>query len=106
MRGAARWGVALAGLFLLALAAPSAQSYPARTITPVIAFPPGGATDAVARPVVDAMSRTLGQQIVIEYVGGAGGTLGAARVARAAPDGYTILSTRTVFRSEWRSIRG
>ena len=69
----------------------SAQGYPARPITLVIAFPPGGATDAVARPVTDAMSQTLGQQIVIEYVGGAGGTLGAARVARAAPDGYTIL---------------
>jgi tripartite-type tricarboxylate transporter receptor subunit TctC len=68
-----------------------AQTYPARTITLIIAFPPGGATDAVARPVIDSMSQTLGQQIVIEYVGGAGGTLGAARAARAAPDGYTIL---------------
>ena len=57
----------------------------------MIAFPPGGATDAVARPVIDSMSQTLGQQIVIEYAAGAGGTLGAARVARAAPDGYTIL---------------
>ena len=87
--------MATTGLALLAFAAlpmpAAAQSYPSRTITLVIAFPPGGATDAVARPVIDSMSQTLGQQIVIEYVGGAGGTLGAARVARAAPDGYTIL---------------
>lgn len=83
---------AISALAALLWPAPAAaQAYPARTITLVIAFPPGGATDAVARPVIDAMSQTLGQQIVIEYVGGAGGTLGAARVARAAPDGYTIL---------------
>ena len=91
----------IAGLFCaliapLVIAVPAtAQTYPSRTITLVIAFPPGGATDAVARPVIDAMSQTLGQQIVIEYVGGAGGTLGAARVARAAPDGYTVLIHQT-----------
>ena len=88
--------LAMALLPLLSLAAPiSAQTYPSRTITLVIAFPPGGATDALARPVIEAMSQTLGQQIVIEYVGGAGGTLGAVRVARAAPDGYTILIHQT-----------
>src|SRR5262249_58671526 len=76
---------------LIATGKAAAQSFPTRTITLVIAFPPGGATDAVARPVAEAMSQTLGQQIVIEYVGGAGGTIGAARVARATPDGYTIL---------------
>ena len=80
---------------LIAAGAATAQTYPTRTITLVIAFPPGGATDAVARPVAEAMSQTLGQQIVIEYVGGAGGTIGAARVARAAPDGYTILIHQT-----------
>ena len=82
-------------VWLIVAGAAAAQTYPARTITLVIAFPPGGATDAVARPVIDAMSQTLGQQIVIEYVGGAGGTLGAARVARAAPNGYTILIHQT-----------
>lgn len=56
---------ALAALALACVAA-SAQTYPARTITLTIAFPPGGATDAVARPVADAMSQTLGRQIVIE----------------------------------------
>jgi len=79
----------------LALAAPSApataQTYPTRTITLVVAFPPGGATDVIARAIVDSMSQTLGQQIVIEHVGGAGGTIGATRVARSVADGYTIL---------------
>jgi putative tricarboxylic transport membrane protein len=86
---------ALLAASLIAAGAAAAQTYPPRAITLVIAFPPGGATDAVARPVAEAMSQTLGQQIVIEYVGGAGGTIGAARVARAAPDGYTILIHQT-----------
>src|SRR3954464_15310166 len=94
MRAAVRTVLVLAAL-ALARAAASAQTYPTRTITLVIAFPPGGATDAVARPVADAMSQTLGQQIVIEYVGGAGGTIGAARVTRSNPDGYTILIHQT-----------
>ena len=54
-------------------------------------FPAGGATDAIARIIQESLSETLGQQIVIEDVGGAGGMIGAARVARAAPDGYTLL---------------
>ena len=75
----------------LSVGSAAAQTYPNRPITLVISFPAGGATDALARPVVEAMSQALGQQIVIEYVGGAGGALGAARVPRAAPDGYTIM---------------
>src|SRR6476659_6743191 len=86
---------ALLAAGLIAAGAAAAQTFPTRPITLVIAFPPGGATDAVARPVAEAMSQTLGQQIVIEYVSGAGGTIGAARVARAAPDGYTILIHQT-----------
>ena len=54
-------------------------------------FPAGGATDAIARILNDRMSEALGQQIVIEDVGGAGGMIGSARVARATPDGYTML---------------
>src|SRR5258705_13876292 len=69
----------------------SAQDYPTRPITMVVPFPAGGPTDTVARVTAQEMSKLLGQQIVVENVGGAGGTLGAARAARAAPDGYTLL---------------
>ena len=73
-------------------AAAQAQDYPTRSITVVVPFPAGGPSDVVARIVVDHMSRTLGQSMVIENVGGAGGTIGSARVAAAAPDGYTLLA--------------
>src|SRR5919112_4433190 len=66
-------------------------AYPERTITMVVPFAAGGTTDVVARIMADHMSRTLGQQIVVENVTGAGGTVGAARVMKAQPDGYTIL---------------
>ncbi len=69
-----------------------AQDYPSRSITVVVPFPAGGPSDVVARIVTEAMSRTLGQTLVIENVGGAGGTLGSGRVAAAAPDGYTLLA--------------
>jgi len=69
-----------------------AQSYPTRSITVIVPFPAGGASDVVARIVTEHMARTLGQQMVIENVGGAGGTLGSGRVAAAAPDGYTLLA--------------
>jgi tripartite-type tricarboxylate transporter receptor subunit TctC len=75
---------------VLAAAAPAA-AYPERTITVVVPFAAGGTTDVVARIMADHMSRTLGQQVVIENVTGAGGTVGATRVMRATPDGYTIL---------------
>jgi len=68
-----------------------AQDYPDRPITVVVPFSAGGPTDTVTRLVAEAMSKDLGQQIVVENVGGAGGTLGAARVAEAEPDGYTLL---------------
>jgi tripartite-type tricarboxylate transporter receptor subunit TctC len=71
--------------------AASAQSYPTRTITLIVPFPPGGSTDVAARIAADHMSRTLGQQIVVQNVGGAGGTTGSIRAMRAEPDGYTIL---------------
>src|SRR5215470_2922806 len=69
-----------------------AQSYPVRSITVVVPFPAGGPSDVVARIVTEHMGRTLGQQMVIENVAGAGGTLGSARVAAAKPDGYTLLA--------------
>lgn len=68
-----------------------AQTYPERPITIVVPFSAGGPTDTVTRLVADAMSKDLGQQIVVENVTGAGGTLGAGRVAKATPDGYTLL---------------
>lgn len=68
-----------------------AQDYPNRQITMVVPFSAGGPTDTVARLVAERMSGDLGQQIVVENVGGAGGTLGAGNVAKADPDGYTVL---------------
>jgi tripartite-type tricarboxylate transporter receptor subunit TctC len=67
-----------------------AQTYPSRPITLVVPFPPGGSTDVVARIMAERMRPLLGQPVVIENVGGAGGSIGVGRVARAAPDGYTI----------------
>lgn len=75
----------------LVSASAHAQTYPERTITMVVPFAAGGPTDTVARLVAESMSKDLGQQIVVENVGGAGGTLGAGRVAQADPDGYTVL---------------
>jgi tripartite-type tricarboxylate transporter receptor subunit TctC len=86
---------ALAALIFAALVFASvsalAQNYPVRPITMICPFPPGGATDTIARVIQDAMAKTLGQPIVIENVGGAGGMIAAARAARAEPDGYTIM---------------
>ena len=84
--------ILLAILFALSPSLAQAQTYPDRTITMVIPFAAGGPTDTVARLVGEAMSKDLGQQVIVENVGGAGGTLGAARVAKAEPDGYTLLS--------------
>jgi putative tricarboxylic transport membrane protein len=76
---------------LLIANAASAQTYPSRPVTMIVAFPPGGADDATARMIQDAMQKALGQPIVIENIGGAGGMIAAAKASRAAPDGYTIL---------------
>jgi tripartite-type tricarboxylate transporter receptor subunit TctC len=84
-------GSLLVAVCALSGGAASAQTYPARPITLVVPFAAGGATDAIARILTDPLSHDLGQQIVIETVGGAGGMIGSARVAHAAPDGYTIL---------------
>jgi tripartite-type tricarboxylate transporter receptor subunit TctC len=67
-----------------------AQTFPSRPITLIVPFPPGGSTDTAARLIAEAMRPALGQPVVIENVGGAGGTIAIARVARASPDGYTI----------------
>ena len=75
----------------LATGAASAQNYPDHPITLIVPFPPGGATDAIARIIQDPMQKSLGQPIVIENIGGAGGMIAAAKAARADPDGYTFL---------------
>ena len=67
-----------------------AQDYPTRPITVIIAYPPGGSTDVVARIIGDSMRASLGQSIIIENIGGANGSIGVGRAVRAAPDGYTF----------------
>jgi len=88
-----RWRLASAIVALLTLGSVPAlaQSYPSRHITMVVPFAAGGPTDIVGRIVAEHMSRTLGQQIVVENAAGAAGTTGAGRVAKAEADGYTIL---------------
>lgn len=81
----------IAGLALAASSSVFAQAYPTKTITMIVPFSAGGPTDTVARLIGQSMSNDLGQQVIIENVGGAGGTIGAARVAKADPDGYTVL---------------
>jgi tripartite-type tricarboxylate transporter receptor subunit TctC len=77
-----------------------AQSYPTRPITIMVAFPPGGQTDVIARNLAERMKASLGQPVIIENVTGATGTIGTGRVARASPDGYTLsvgqLSTHVI----------
>src|SRR6202521_1822610 len=84
--------IVIAIAFAASVAPVRAQDYPSRSITVIVPFPPGGASDVVARIVTNEMSKTLGQSIIIENVSGAGGTLGSARAAAAAPDGYTLLA--------------
>jgi tripartite-type tricarboxylate transporter receptor subunit TctC len=82
--------VAAAAICAAAPSAAAAQNFPARPITLIVPFSAGGTTDVTARIVAEHMSRTLGQQIVIENIAGAGGTVGSTRAMRANPDGYTI----------------
>jgi tripartite-type tricarboxylate transporter receptor subunit TctC len=84
-------GFAALTALLVSASASWAAGFPERTIKMVVPFAAGGSTDLVARLVADKMSNLLGQQIIVENVGGAGGNIGAAQVARAEPDGYTIL---------------
>ncbi len=82
--------VAIALTILAGVMAAQAQTYPSRPITLIVPFPPGGSTDAAARLLSERMKQSLGQPVVIENVGGAGGSIGVGRLARAEPDGYTI----------------
>jgi len=82
---------AFIALTLIAPLAPArADTFPSRPITLIVPFPPGGSTDVAARIMADKMGASLGQPVIVENVGGAGGSLGVGRLARATPDGYTI----------------
>jgi tripartite-type tricarboxylate transporter receptor subunit TctC len=85
-----RLSVAVALAILAGTAVATAQSYPSRPITMIVPFAAGGVTDIVARIVSERMKTSLGQPVIVENVGGAGGTLGVTRLHRAAPDGYTL----------------
>jgi tripartite-type tricarboxylate transporter receptor subunit TctC len=80
-----------AGLVTAAGLAVAQAAYPTKPITMIVPFPPGGLADTVGRPVAEAMARDLGQPVVIENKGGAGGGIGMAQASKAAPDGYTVL---------------
>ena len=82
--------IAIALTALAGIAGVQAQTYPSRQITIVVPFPPGGSTDVAGRIMAEKMRPLLGQPVIIENVGGAGGSIAVGRVARAAPDGYTI----------------
>lgn len=85
----------LAGM--LALPALAQEDYPSRPVTMVVPFPPGGVADTVGRPVAEAMSRFLKQPVVVENKGGAGGGIGMGQVAKAKPDGYTVVMALSSF---------
>jgi|HubBroStandDraft_5_1064220.scaffolds.fasta_scaffold05441_4 tripartite-type tricarboxylate transporter receptor subunit TctC len=89
-----------AGIFIFALAliisgwpAAAQQPYPSRPIKMIVPFAPGGPTDATGRVLAEALSRRLGQPVVVENFGGAGGNVGALRAVQSAPDGYTVMFT-------------
>ena len=93
--------LAAALLMLAGLNGARAQDYPAKTVTIIVPFAPGGPADITGRIVADIFSRHLGQKFVVENVGGAGGTVGALRAARATADGYTI-----IVRTPWHQCAG
>jgi tripartite-type tricarboxylate transporter receptor subunit TctC len=82
--------IAIALTLLAFLSSARADNFPSRPITLIVPFPPGGSTDVAARIMADKMGAALGQPVIVENVGGAGGSIGVGRLARAAPDGYTI----------------
>ena len=82
--------IILGAAALLAASQAGAQQYPTKVVTIIVPFTAGGPTDTVARLIAQPMTKVLKQQVIVENVGGAGGTIGAARVARSAADGYTL----------------
>lgn len=102
-RNVLRVATAIGGLVLFAQAA-FAQQYPSRPIRVVVPFPAGATTDMLARLIVQRMSETMGQSFVVENVGGAGGSVGADQVAKAAPDGHTLLFHNITFSTTTSSL--
>ena len=92
MKIAAAWTAGILIASALAPATLQAQDYPNRPVNVIVPFPAGGPSDVVARIITEQMGKALGQTLVIENVGGAGGVIGSGRVAAAAPDGYTLLA--------------
>jgi tripartite-type tricarboxylate transporter receptor subunit TctC len=90
MQARTYWRAALAALLAVALPVQAQGTWPARPITLIVPFPPGGGTDAFARPLAAQLSKQLGRQVIIDNRGGAGGTVGASLAAKSAPDGYTF----------------
>jgi tripartite-type tricarboxylate transporter receptor subunit TctC len=90
-RTMSKWSFALGFAAVLATISPATtQAYPSRPVTIVVPFPPGGAFDTLGRLLADRMKVSLGQPVIVENVGGAAGSIGVGRVARAAPDGYVL----------------
>jgi tripartite-type tricarboxylate transporter receptor subunit TctC len=90
-RGTARAAAWVAGALLAAAAGSAAAAYPDRPITLLVTYPPGGTLDAVARVLAPKLQAALGQNVIVENRGGAGGMIGGAYVAKSAPDGYTVM---------------
>ena len=93
MRGSLRIAWALVALFAATSGSAPAQPYPTRPVTMVVAWPPGSGIDVMTRVMQDALREELGQPVVVDNRPGAAGSIGAQAVARAAPDGYTLLFT-------------
>ena len=101
-----KFGAAFAVAALLGAQPAAAQPYPSRDITFLVAFAPGGVADTVARLVAQGVSAKLGRNVIVDNRGGAGGNIAAAAVARAAPDGYTLLVTTTALAINETLTRG
>jgi tripartite-type tricarboxylate transporter receptor subunit TctC len=88
------FGLAMGAMALLAPAIPYCQDYPFKPIRIIVPFAPGGNIDITARAIAPGLTEVLGQAVIVENRGGAGGSIGSAMVAKAPPDGYTVLRLR------------